>query len=285
MLERYKLRLRDGTVLVVDHDALSSWLVDGRAMVQPVGSERWLPLKTFLARERRDARSAAFLERRPDPQLPLTPPPSRADLPLPPPPPRRDLPLPPPPPRPPQVAKAVRGVRGPPLPAIREPPRVPTAPKEAPAPVFEPSSLLQAPVEEFSIRMAVAEEPVAPPPPDLAPPSIAPEPVLAVSEPPSIDIPVEEPAVLYSEPAASPPTPEEEVSIAVPVAEEPEPPPSPALSSASAPEPPLYEAEPAVYEEEPPEVWVPSEEADTLAADSFPSASDNAPSLAPVQLL
>src|SRR5207247_3368492 len=111
MLERYKLRLRDGTVLVVDHDALSSWLVDGRAMVQPVGSERWLPLKTFLAKERRDARSAAFLERRPDPELPLTPPP----------------------PRPPEVARVVRPVRVPPLPPISEPPSVPAPAEEAPA--------------------------------------------------------------------------------------------------------------------------------------------------------
>src|SRR2546425_1283810 len=171
MLERYKLRLRDGTVLVVDHDALSSWLVDGRAMVQPVGSERWLPLKTFLAKERRDARSAAFLERRPDPELPLTPPPPRSQLP----------PTPPPPP-PPPAAKA------------------------------------------------------------------------------------------------SPPTPEEEVSSPVPVAEEPDPPPPPDLSSASAPEPP-------VDAEEPPEVWVPSEEAAVLSADSFPSEPENAASVAPVQLL
>jgi len=256
MLERYKLRLRDGTVLVVDHDALSSWLVDGRAMVQPVGSERWLPLKTFLAKERRDARSAAFLERRPDPELPLTPPP----------------------PRHPEVAKVARPVRVPPLPAISEPPSVPLPTEEAPLPTFEPSSLLPTPEEEVSITVPVAEEPEAPPPSDFAPPSIAPEPVLAVSEPPSIDVPVEEPAALYSEPAASPPTPEEEVSFPVPVAEEPDPPPPPDLSSASAPEPP-------VDAEEPPEVWVPSEEAAVLSADSFPSEPENAPSVAPVQLL
>ena len=59
MLEMYKLRLRDGTVLVVDHAALSTWLVDGKAMVQPVGSERWLPLRQFLAKEKAEAASAA----------------------------------------------------------------------------------------------------------------------------------------------------------------------------------------------------------------------------------
>ncbi len=46
MLQRYKLRLSDGTLLVVDHDALSSWVVDGKAMVQPVGSDRWLSLSS-----------------------------------------------------------------------------------------------------------------------------------------------------------------------------------------------------------------------------------------------
>ena len=67
MLERYKLRLRDGTVLVVDHDALSSWLVDGKALVQPVGSDRWFPLRQFLAKEKAEAAAAA---RRNPPPLP-----------------------------------------------------------------------------------------------------------------------------------------------------------------------------------------------------------------------
>src|SRR2546425_7560455 len=79
MLERYKLRLRDGTVLVVDHDALSSWLVDGRAMVQPVGSERWQSLKAFLAKERVEARSAAWRNPAPETPVPVTPPRPRDD--------------------------------------------------------------------------------------------------------------------------------------------------------------------------------------------------------------
>ncbi len=58
MVQRYKLRLGDGTVLLVDHDGLSTWLVDGKAQVQFIGSSQWRPLKEFLARERRSARRA-----------------------------------------------------------------------------------------------------------------------------------------------------------------------------------------------------------------------------------
>jgi hypothetical protein len=58
MAQRYKLRLSDGTVLLVDYDGLSTWLVDGEAKVQPVGSSQWRPLKKFLAQERRAARRA-----------------------------------------------------------------------------------------------------------------------------------------------------------------------------------------------------------------------------------
>ena len=52
MPQQYKLRLSEGTLLVVDHDALSTWIVDERAMVQPVGSYRWRSLRQFLADER-----------------------------------------------------------------------------------------------------------------------------------------------------------------------------------------------------------------------------------------
>ncbi len=199
MLERYKLRLNDGTVLVVDHDALSSWLVDGRAMVQPVGSERWQSLKAFLAKERVEARSAAWRNPAPETPVPVTPPRPRDD------------------------ERAFRPVRIPPLPPISQPPSVPVPTDEAPVPSFEPASLL------------------------------APEPVLAVSEPPSIDVQEEEPAALYVE--SPPPTTDEEVSITVPVAEE------------------------------PPEVWVPSEEAAALYSESFPPAPENAPSVVPLKLL
>jgi hypothetical protein len=48
----YRLRLAEGTLLVVDHDALSSWVVDDKALVRPPGSKRWRLLKQFLADER-----------------------------------------------------------------------------------------------------------------------------------------------------------------------------------------------------------------------------------------
>src|SRR6266568_3080840 len=187
MLERYKLRLNDGTVLVVDHDALSSWLVDGRAMVQPVGSERWQSLKAFLAKERVEARSAAWRNPAPETPVPVTPPRPRDD------------------------ERAFRPVRIPPLPPISEPPSVPVPTDEAPVPSFEPASLLPTRDEEVSITVPVAEEAEAAPPPDLSPPSLAPEPVLAVSEPPRIDVPEEEPAALYSE--SFPPAPENAPSV------------------------------------------------------------------------
>jgi hypothetical protein len=49
MIDQYRLRLRDGTVLTVDHGGLRTWLMDERTLVQPPGSVRWRPLKKFLA--------------------------------------------------------------------------------------------------------------------------------------------------------------------------------------------------------------------------------------------
>ena len=79
----YKLRLSDGTVLVVDHDGLSTWQVDNKAMVQLVGSKHWRPLKAFLAGERAAARNAARQKPGPAPALPLIPPPPRREEPPP----------------------------------------------------------------------------------------------------------------------------------------------------------------------------------------------------------
>ena len=63
MLQRYKLRLGDGTVLVVDQDGLGTWLADGKATVQAGKSHKWVPLRKFLAQLRavaaRQARSEA----------------------------------------------------------------------------------------------------------------------------------------------------------------------------------------------------------------------------------
>jgi hypothetical protein len=104
--QSYKLRLSDGTVLVVDAAGLSTWLVDAKAMVQVGSSQEWHPLKEFLARERAATRRAARqrtaspsrdpLER----ELPLVPPPPRKEPTTPPRDPlERELPLVPPPPR------------------------------------------------------------------------------------------------------------------------------------------------------------------------------------------
>jgi hypothetical protein len=53
MADAYRLRLRDGTILTVDHAGLRTWLLDDRAMVQPAGSTGWRGLKEFLESEAR----------------------------------------------------------------------------------------------------------------------------------------------------------------------------------------------------------------------------------------
>ncbi len=75
----YKLRLSDGTLLVVDHDGLETWLVDDKAMVQLVGSTHWRPLKAFLAGERAAARNASRQASSVAAALPLIPPPPRKE--------------------------------------------------------------------------------------------------------------------------------------------------------------------------------------------------------------
>jgi hypothetical protein len=52
MLDQYRLRLKDGTILAVDFDGLRSWLLDEKVMVQPPGSRQWRPLKQLLAQGR-----------------------------------------------------------------------------------------------------------------------------------------------------------------------------------------------------------------------------------------
>jgi hypothetical protein len=81
MLQRYKLRLGDGTVLTVDLDGLRTWLTDGRATVQVSGTQEWRPLREFLADEESAARLARALvppepRRAPAPPPPEVPPPS-----------------------------------------------------------------------------------------------------------------------------------------------------------------------------------------------------------------
>jgi len=81
MLQRYKLRLGDGTVLTCDLDGLRTWLTDGRATVQVSGTQEWRPLRQFLADEESAARLARALvppepRRAPAPSPPEVLPPS-----------------------------------------------------------------------------------------------------------------------------------------------------------------------------------------------------------------
>lgn len=255
MLERYKLRLRDGTVLVVDHDALSTWLVDGKALVQPVGSERWFPLRQFLAKEKAEAAAAA---RR-------NPPPIAPPLPAP--------PL--------ENGTGLRLVEPPPLPPLSDPPvseRQPLASADEPPvwtsqpPILPSEPEPPVPADE---PMLASEPPVA----ASEPPTWAPEPSVVASEPPVVWAPADEPAV-----TTRLTTPGDEVSIAEPPSVvEPEAPrfadvpapPAPPLSESEPPEvwaPDLPEEAPAP---EPPEVWAPAEEAAALyQATAQPQAFD-----------
>ena len=81
MLQRYKLRLGDGTERTVDQDGLRTWLTDGRATVQVAGTQEWRPLRQFLADEESAARLARALvppkpRRAPAPSPPEVSPPS-----------------------------------------------------------------------------------------------------------------------------------------------------------------------------------------------------------------
>jgi hypothetical protein len=71
MVRRFKLRLGDGTTLLVDQDGLSTWLVDRKAMVQAGRSGKWIPLKEFLVHLRaaalREARERAAVPREREP--------------------------------------------------------------------------------------------------------------------------------------------------------------------------------------------------------------------------
>jgi hypothetical protein len=139
--QRYRLRLGDGTVLSVDYESLSTWVEDAGAMVQVVGSQRWSPLKPFLAAEQAAARRAQR-ESKDRAALPLVYPKPRAEE----------------APRPPNPAPSD------PLPILPpgQPPGVqvladePTVPREKPAP--QPS----APKDDAGVRVRVGQ-PVAMP--------------------------------------------------------------------------------------------------------------------------
>lgn len=192
MLQRYKLRLGDGTVLAVDLDGLSIWLADRKAMVQPAGTRQWKPLKQFLAQERAAARRAARLQ----PKPPSTP---REALPLVYPRPREEAV--PPKPRgasqgqPPESGAPGAEGRADGLPLVPPPPRRREGPDGSRR--RRASASLRA-----SVRPRRPDGPSgAPPPPPAAP---APPVAAKAAEPPPIaPAPVEPPPIVS--PPASPP--------------------------------------------------------------------------------
>ena len=75
MARQFKLRLRDGTILAVDQGGLRTWLIDDKAMVQPMGTRGWRPLKEILAEQ---SLAAAM---KPPPGAPPSAPPAATPLP------------------------------------------------------------------------------------------------------------------------------------------------------------------------------------------------------------
>ncbi len=69
MPRRYRLRLGDGTVLMVDQDGLNTWRMDDKAMVLGAGG-KWHPLKDVLARQQAALKYAS----QQDPSAPVPPP-------------------------------------------------------------------------------------------------------------------------------------------------------------------------------------------------------------------
>ena len=164
MPRQYKLRLGDGTMLAVDQDGLSGWLIDEMAMVQPAGSRRWHPLKEVVARAAAAARAeAAALKKaqRDAAAPPASAEPAAVPSPAPPeapaivatlaePPAPTPLPLVPPPPRQARVPPAP-GPTPTPLPLVPPPPRRTNVQVPEPPPVAEPAPIALAslaPLEE-----------------------------------------------------------------------------------------------------------------------------------------
>ncbi len=202
--QRYKLHLSDGTVLEVDHDALSTWLVDRKAMVQVGRSNLWLPLKEFLAAER----VAAF---RASPRRTAR---TRAELPLIPPPPRKGEQEPPraepvggaPFEQPP--AEPAAAPSGTPQPTVRtreEPPLTPPPRWEplAPAPIGQPRGV-----------DVLAAEPVVPSRKPALPPAMRPD----DSAPPIPLVPLDEAPLTPAVPLAKESRPKPQAEAFVPSA-------------------------------------------------------------------
>jgi len=150
MLQRYRLRLGDGTILQVDRDGLGAWVEDDRrAMVQVAGTQQWRPLREFLAEEASAARLRQAL---------IPPEPRRAT---------------PPPPAAPEPQGVPLAAPEPPAPTFEPPAPAfePPAPTFAsPPPAVESSSPAFEPVIGVPPVQALAEEPSAPTPPWQIPP-------------------------------------------------------------------------------------------------------------------
>jgi len=208
----YKLRLGDGTILAVDEAGLRTWLLDNKAMVQPAGSRRWMPLKEALAHVEAHAASEAR-------RLAAMPKPA-------PPPPAPELPLVPPPP-PPAPAPSAPVASQPPPAVVAAPIVSPAPPPPAPAPAPLAPRLVTEPApaefalpepEPFFVPSAPAPAPPAPAP---APPKPVPPPAPVVTAPPP------PPAVKPTPPPPPPPPPAAVVAapkIAAPPAPAPAPP-------------------------------------------------------------
>ena len=169
MLQRYKLRLGDGTVVRCDQHALSTWAVDSSAWVQTAANGPWQPLREFLAMERL-FRARAEQARPPGPARPL--------------------PLVYPEPLPPGDRK--------PLPYAYAKPGQEPSPREMEAPPEEP---VEPPsLAEPTVVQALADDPAVREGELFEPPSLV--------EPTVVQALADDPAVREAEPSEPFPTPE-----------------------------------------------------------------------------
>ncbi|HEY6547766.1 MAG TPA: hypothetical protein VI589_07660, partial [Vicinamibacteria bacterium] len=156
MLQRYKLRLGDGTVLGVDHEGLRTWAIDGKAMVQAADSRHWYPLKEFLAAEYVAARRIARQKAKGREAMPVVIPKA---LPLVYPQPRGEKAPPPPADLPPFIAGPAEETSF--VPPVEEAPFVPVQ-AEVAAELFQPETLLaEAEIAEPLVAQPMPEDPVA----------------------------------------------------------------------------------------------------------------------------
>jgi hypothetical protein len=247
----YKLRLGDGTILAVDEAGLRTWLIDSKAMVQPAGSRRWMPLREALAHvQAYNAAEARRQEARPRPEPEPEP-----------------APAPPPPPVTPPAA----------APAPKPPPPAPAEAPAPPPPEPEPElQLTQAPALALVLEQMEPPAPVpAPTPPPAPAPSVAKPPA---AKPPVAPTPVAAPPVAAATPRPAPPVPKPAV-------------PKPPAPAAAAPPPrPIAAAPSKPVESVPPAAPLDLAEVartalvaplDETRRDDTPPTADERPQMAP----